>query len=127
MRGLMVRIVLLLAMGVSILVCGLGAIAFAVEALKIDGLSHDPRQFRVQVEQLVTKTDGLIAKLRGNPEFQALVLDLLQTRDDILRELPKIDSAPGEAKWTGKEMMESVQSKLNLLKQLYDKGAGLAS
>lgn len=123
MRGLMVRMVLLLAMGV----CGLGAIAFAAEALKIDGLSHDPKQFRVQVEQLVNKTDGLIAKLRGNPEFQALVLDLLQTRDDILRELPKIDSAPGEAKWTGKEMMESVRSKLNLLKQLYDKGSGLAS
>jgi hypothetical protein len=126
MRGLMVRRVLPLVMGVSILVCGIGAIALAAEAMKIDGLSKDPKQFRVQVEQLLNKTDTLIAKLRGNPAYQAAVLDLLQTRDDILRELPKVESAPGDAKWTAEEMMESVQSKLKLLKEQYDKASGLA-
>lgn len=126
MRGLMVRRVLPLVMGVSILVCGIGAIALAAEAMKIDGLSKDPKQFRVQVEQLLNKTDTLIAKLRGNPAYQAAVLDLLQTRDDIFRELPKVESAPGDAKWTAEEMMESVQSKLKLLKEQYDKASGLA-
>jgi hypothetical protein len=106
---------------------GISGIAFAADVMKIDGLSSDPKQFRAQVEQLVNKTDTLIAKLKANPTHQAVVLDLMQTRDDILRELPKIDSAPGDAKWTAKEMHESVQSKLKLLKDQYDKAVGLAS
>ncbi len=103
---------------------GMSPIALAADMLKIDGLSNDPRQFRTQVDQLISKTDSLIAKLRANPNNQAIVLDLLQTRDDILRELPKVDSTPGDAKWTAREMMESVQSKLKLLKDQYDKAAG---
>jgi hypothetical protein len=95
--------------------------ALAADTLKIDGLSKDSKQFRAQVEQLLKKTDVLIARLRTNPAFQTVVLDLLQTHDDILRELPKIDSAPGDARWTAKEMFESVQSKLKLLKDQYDK------
>ena len=101
--------------------------ALAAEVLKIDGLSSDPKQFRIQVDQLISKTDTLIAKLRANPNNQAIILDLLQTRDDILREIPKIDSAPGDAKWTAREMIESVQSKLKLLKDQYDKAAGSAT
>ena len=101
--------------------------ALAADLLKIDGLSSDPKQFRIQVDQLISKTDSLVIRLRANPSNQAIILDLLQTRDDILRELPKIDSAPGDAKWTSREMMESVQSKLKLLKEQYDKAAGLAT
>lgn len=126
MDSFSLRMMLPVAIIMGVLVCGFGARAFSAEALKIEGLSHDPKQFRVQVEQLVSKTDNLVAKLKANPNNQAIVLDLLQTRDDILRELPKIDSAPGDARWTSKEMIESVQSKLNLLKQLYDKASGLA-
>lgn len=106
---------------------GMSGFAFAADVLKIDGLSSDPKQFRTQVDQLISKTDGLIAKLRANPNNQAVVLDLIQTRDDILREIPKIDSAPGDAKWTAREMMESVQSKLKLLKDQYDKASGSAT
>jgi hypothetical protein len=79
------------------------------------------------VDQLISKTDSLIAKLKAKPASQAMVLDLMQTRDDILREIAKIDSAPGDAKWTAQEMRESVQSKLKLLKEQYDKAVGSAS
>jgi hypothetical protein len=95
-------------------------LAFAADSLQIDSLSSNAKQFRNQVEQLVDKTDTLIAKLKPNPESQAVVLDLMQTRDDIMRELPKVDTAPGDAKWTAQEMIESVQSKLKLLKEQYD-------
>ena len=133
MHGTIVRIVLPGLLCAGYIICGLGDLigshrlsgfAFAADMLKIDGLSNDPRQFRTQVDQLISKTDSLIAKLRANPNNQAIVLDLLQTRDDILRELPKVDSAPGDAKWNAREMMESVQSKLKLLKDQYDKAAG---
>ena len=136
MRCTIVRMVLLGATSVGCLMAGLGdiygsrgtsGIALAADVLKIDGLSNDAKQFRTQVEQLVNKTDALITKLKADPAQQAVVLDLMQTRDDILRELPKIDSAPGDAKWTAKDMRESVESKLKLLKNQYDKAVGLGS
>ena len=133
MREIKVQVVCLGVISLSCLIFGLGdihglrGISFAADVLKIDSLSNDPKQFRTQVDQLISKTDTLIAKLRANPNNQAIVLDLLQTRDDILREIPKIDSAPGDAKWTAREMMESVQSKLKLLKDQYDKAAGSAT
>jgi hypothetical protein len=96
-------------------------VTFAADTLKLDGLPDDPRQFRAAVDQVIKKVDTLIEQLRAKPGGQAIVLDLLQTRDDILRELPKIDGAPGDAKWTQKEMRESVQDKLRLLKGQYDK------
>lgn len=136
MHSTMVRMILLGLMCAGYIVSGLGdligsrgmsGVAFAADALKIDGLSHDPKQFRTQVDQLISKADSLIAKLKANPNNQAVVLDLMQTRDDILREIPKIDSAPGDAKWTANEMRSSVESKLKLLKDQYDKAAGSAS
>jgi outer membrane murein-binding lipoprotein Lpp len=105
----------------------MSGVAVAADALKIDSLSSDPKQLRIQVDQLISKTDNLIAKLKTDPNNQAIVLDLLQTRDDILREIPKIDSAPGDAKWTAQEMRDSVLSKLKLLKRQYDKAVGLTS
>ena len=133
MRGIKVQVVCLSVISLSCLIFGLdihgvrgtAGNALAAEVLKIDGLSSDPKQFRIQVDQLISKTDTLITKLRANPNHQAVILDLLQTRDDILREIPKIDSAPGDAKWTAREMMESVQSKLKLLKDQYDKASAL--
>lgn len=102
---------------------GMNENALAADVLKIDSLSNDPKQFRAQVQQLLGRTDILIAKLKDNPALQPVVLDLLQTRDDILRELPKIDAAPGDAKWTAEEMEESVRAKLKLLKEQYDKAS----
>lgn len=102
---------------------GLG-IARAADGLKIDGLSNDPRQFRAQVDQILVKADGLIKKLKGNTTAQATVLDLLQTRDNILREIVKMDGKPGDARWAEQEMKDSVQAMLKLLKEQYDKAAG---
>ncbi len=99
-------------------------VASAADSLTVDALPSDARQFRAHVEQIIIKVDALIEQLRNRPNSRALILDLLQTRDDILREIPKIDSAPGDAKWNQKEMRESVQDKLKLLKGQYDKAAG---
>ncbi len=96
----------------------------AAEPLKIDGLPKEPRQFRAQVDQILTRVDALITKLKADPRNRTIVLDLLQTRDDILREIVKIESAPGDAKWTAREMRESVEAKLKLLKEQYDKASG---
>lgn len=101
--------------------------ALAAEGLKIDGLPNDPRQFRTHVDQLLGKVDTLIRKLKADPKAQGMVLDLIQTRDDILREITKIESAPGDAKWTPKEMRESVEGKLKLLKDQYDKAVAMAT
>lgn len=101
-------------------------IVFAADSLNVEGLPGDPRQFRSQVGQILTKADSLIKKLKANPSTQAIALDLMQTRDNILREIVKMEGAPGDAKWTAQEMKESVQAMLKLLKEQYDKAAGTA-
>jgi hypothetical protein len=103
---------------------GIPGMVLAAEPLKIDGLPKAPQQFRAHVEQILASVDSLIEKLKKDPKNRAVVLDLLQTRDDILRELPKIDSKQGDARWTPTDMRESVESKLKLLKEQYDKAAG---
>lgn len=99
-------------------------VASAADSLTVDSLPNDARQFRFQVEKIIGKVDALIEQLRDKPNSRATILDLVQTRDDILREVPKLDSAPGDAKWSQKEMRESVQDKLRLLKGQYDKAVG---
>lgn len=101
-------------------------VALAADALKADGLPSDPRQFRAAVDQLLAKVDSVIAKLKSTPGAQGMVLDLMQTRDNVLREISKIDGAPGDAKWNAKEMRESVESMLKLMKEQYDKAAATA-
>jgi hypothetical protein len=100
-------------------------LAMAAEPLKIDGLPKESQPFRAQVNQILAKVDSLINKLKADPKNRAIVLDLIQTRDDILREIVKIEAAPGDAKWTAREMRESVEAKLKLLKEQYDKAAGM--
>ena len=78
-------------------------IARAAETLNIDGLPKDPKTYRAQVDQILKKVDGLIEKLNGNQNAVPMVLDLLQTRDDILREIPKVETAPEGSKWTLQE------------------------
>lgn len=104
---------------------GSGAV-FAADSLNVDSLSKDAKAYRVQVGQILSKVDGVIVKLKANASAQALVLDLEQTRDNILREIPKMEVAPGDAKWTSQEMRDSVQAMLKLMKEQYDKASGIA-
>ena len=98
-------------------------VALAADTLNVDNLPNEPGQLKAQVEKIVAKVDGLVGKLKGNPAAQALVLDLMQTRDNLMRELPKVDSSPGDAKWKAKEMRHSVENMLRLLKDQYEKAA----
>lgn len=99
---------------------------FAAESLNIDSLPKDAKAYRVQVDQLLNKVDGVILKLQGTASAQAVVLDLEQTRDNILREIPKMKVAPGDAKWGTQEMRDSVQAMLKLMKEQYDKANSVA-
>ncbi|HEX9786138.1 MAG TPA: hypothetical protein VGA56_25855 [Opitutaceae bacterium] len=103
---------------------GNSGVVFAADSLNVEGLPGELRQFRSQVNQILSKADRLIEKLRKIQTAQAMALDLMQTRDNILREIVKMDGAPGDAKWTAQEMRESVQAMLKLLKEQYDKAAG---
>ncbi len=102
-------------------------LALAAEELKVEGLPGDAKGFRAQIEQIIGKVDRLIEKLKGNSNASTLVLDLIQTRDNVLRELPKVENQPAGSKWTEKEARESVDWMLRLLKVQYDKAAGSAS
>jgi hypothetical protein len=100
-------------------------LAYAADTLNIDGLPKDPKAYRAQVEQILKKVDALTEKLKGNQNARPIVLDLLQTRDDILREIPKVESTPEGSKWSLQEGRDSVDAKLKLLKDQYDKASGL--
>ena len=102
-------------------------LALAADALKIDELPKDSRQYRTQVEQILAKVDSLIGKLKGQPAAEAIVLDLIQTRDNVAREVAKIESGPGDAKWASQEMRESVQAMLKLLQDQYEKAEAVAT
>ena len=102
-------------------------LALVAEELKVEGLPSDAKGFRAQIEQIISRVDRLIEKLKGNSEASAMVLDLIQTRDNVLRELPKVETQPAGSKWTEKEARESVDWMLRLLKAQYDKAASSVS
>ena len=102
-------------------------LALAAEELKVEGLPSDAKGFRAQIEQIISRVDRLIEKLKGNSEASAMVLDLIQTRDNVLRELPKVETQPAGSKWTEKEARDSVDWMLRLLKAQYDKAASSVS
>jgi len=106
---------------------GGAVLALAAEELKVEGLPSDAKGFRAQIEQILSKVDRLIEKLKGNPNASTMVLDLIQTRDNVLRELPKVETQPAGSKWTEKEARESVDWMLRLLKAQYDKAASSIS
>src|SRR5581483_11872673 len=89
--------------------------AFADE-LKVENLPADPKAFRVQVDQIIDKL-----KDKG---FSPALLDLIQTRDNIMREVYKVENAPDGSKWTSKEARASVDAMLRLLKEQYEKASG---
>lgn len=108
-----------------ILAGGVG-VAPASDTLTIDGLPKDPRAYRTQVALIIKKADALIEKLKSKPEARTAVLDIMQTRDNILREISKVENRPDGAKWFDQEMRDSVDAMLKLLKSQYDKAAEAA-
>lgn len=105
---------------------GFSGSALAAE-LNVEGLPSDPKAFRTQVDQILSKVDNLIEKLKGNKDALPVLLDLQQTRDNVVREIYKVENAPDGAKWTQKDMRESVEAMLKLLKAQYEKASGMAS
>lgn len=99
------------------------SVALAADTLTIEGLPKDPKAYRAQVDQILKKADALIEKLKAQPDRPPIVLDLIQTRDNILREIFKVESKPEGSKWFDQEMRDSVDAMLKLLKQQYDKAA----
>ncbi len=98
----------------------------AVDTINVEHLPKDPKDFRKHVDQIIGKVDGLVQKLKGNKNAESIVMDLLQTRDNVLREIPKVEGTPDGAKWLVKDMRESVEAMLKLLKVQYEKAAGMA-
>lgn len=101
-------------------------VALAADSLNVDGLPKDSRAFLVQVDQIISKVDSLLAKLKSNPKATPMVLDLMQTRDNIKREILKMQVTPDGAKWTLADGRASVEAMLKLLKDQYDKAAGMS-
>jgi hypothetical protein len=105
---------------------GVPGSAFAAESLNVEGLPKDPKGYRAQVDQILKKADSLIEKLKGNKAAQAVCLDLIQTRDNVLREILKTESTPDGSKWTLDEGRASVDAMLKLLKDQYEKALPMA-
>jgi hypothetical protein len=103
-----------------------GLAVATAESLNVDNLPKDPKEFRKQVEQILIKGDRLVEKLKATktPQAVAAVLDLMQTLDNVRREIVKLDKFDG-AKWTEKEARGSVEAMLQLLKGQYEKASEL--
>ncbi|MER3423923.1 MAG: hypothetical protein C4293_12505 [Nitrospiraceae bacterium] len=104
---------------------GVSGVALAAD-LNVEGLPKEPKAFRTQVEQILGKVDGLVAKLKGNASALPVVLDLIQTRDNIMREILKMEVTPDGAKWTLAEGRASVEAMLRLLRDQYEKASTMA-
>lgn len=97
---------------------------WAEDTLDVENIPDDPKALRVKVEKTVGKVDGLINKLKSDPEKAHLVMDLQMTRDNLMRELPKVESGPNGSKWLASDMKESVTSMMKLLALQYEKAQG---
>ncbi len=98
----------------------------AAEELNVENLPKDAKAYRAQVDQIIAKVDALIGKNKDNTKALAAVLDLMQTRDNVLREIYKIENQPEGSKWTAEQMRNSVDAMLKLLKNHYEKVAAQA-
>lgn len=110
----------------SVVQPGVPGIALAAESLNVEGLPKDPKAYRAQVDQILKKVDGLIEKMKWNEKALPVVLDLQQTRDNVLREIYKVENKPDGSKWGAQEMRESVDAMLKLLKAQYEKATEMA-
>jgi hypothetical protein len=97
----------------------------AAETLNVENLPKDATEFRRAVDQIIKKVDVLLSKLKEKPEGLVAWMNLVQTRDNVLREIEKLDAKEG-AKWSAAEARTSVELMLKLLKEQYEKAADLA-
>lgn len=107
---------LLLALGVT---WTGGSVGWADE-LEVEGLPEEPAAYKAKVEGIIAKVDQVINKLKGDKEKFPLVADLMMTRDNVMREIYKVQNKPDGSKW-GSEMRESVDAMLHLLALQYEK------
>jgi hypothetical protein len=109
-------------MGLAMLVfIAIGTAVASADELNVQNLPKDPAGYRDAIQKLIAKVDALLEKQKGNKQMEAAVQDLLQTRDNIFRELPKVEKAPDGAKWSPEEGRNSVDKMLLDLKLRYDK------
>ena len=107
---------LLLALGVA----WMGTSVSWADELEVEGLPEEPAAYKAKVDGIIAKVDQVINKLKGDKEKFALVSDLMMTRDNVVREIYKVQNKPDGSKW-GAEMRESVDLMLQLLAVQYEK------
>ena len=64
-------------------------VSLAADSLNVEGLPKDPKAFRAQVDQILSKATNLIDKLKGKEKALPVVLDLMQTRDNVCARCPR--------------------------------------
>ncbi len=101
-------------------VVGMGPVVSWADSLNVEGLPKDPAAYKAKVDEIIGKVDQVIGKLKGDQSKFAIVSDLMQTRDNVVREIFKVQNKPDGSKW-GAEMRESVDDMLKLLATQYEK------
>lgn len=117
-----VRYVLVVVAVAALVVPG---VALADE-LNIDNLPKDPKAYRASVEKILKQVDSLVDQLKDKPEALRAVQDLQMTRDNVMREIVKIEAQPDGSKWTAAQMRVSVDLMLALLQKQYEKAQEVA-
>lgn len=123
---------------IGALLCGGGAWEAAApapaqaEAIDIDSLPGNKKQYRSTVQKFLKKVDGMIAKLKQNagsldlPEGKRsdrVILELISLRDITERELAKFDFTE-HGRFTEDEVRNSVNQALTLLGERYEAAEG---
>ena len=102
------------------------------EAIDVDSLPGNQKQYRSTVKKFLKKVDGMIANLKQNagsldlPEgkkSERVILELISLRDITERELEKFDFTE-HGKFTEDEVRNSVNQALTLLGERYEAAEG---
>ncbi|MFO0774509.1 MAG: hypothetical protein U0172_07595 [Nitrospiraceae bacterium] len=104
----------------SLAVMGVGMSASWADSLTVEGLPKDAAAYKGKVDEIIAKVDQAIGKIKGDASKFAVVSDLMMTRDNVMRELYKVQNKPEGSKW-GAEMRQSVDQMLQLLATQYEK------
>jgi hypothetical protein len=102
----------------------MGATISWADSLNVEGLPKDPAAYKTKVDEILAKVDQVIGKMKGDQKNFAVVADLMMTRDNVMREISKVQSKPEGSKW-GPEMRESVDDMLKLLAVQYEKATSM--
>ncbi|CAI4033204.1 hypothetical protein DNFV4_03638 [Nitrospira tepida] len=102
----------------------MGATVSWADSINVEGLPKEPAAYKAKVDEILAKVDQVIGKLKGDQKNFAVVADLMMTRDNVAREIYKVQNKPEGSKW-GAEMRESVDDMLKLLAVQYEKATSL--